>query len=95
MRKITQEAVKAFESSGNCHNNNTKVITENGVTSFYLFNNKIAERKDGVLMITNAGYRNVTTKDRLNSLPNVSICQLKGDWFLNGQIWNGDWIAIK
>jgi hypothetical protein len=41
------------------------------------------------MKITNAGWRSNTTKERLNGLPNVSIQQKKGDWYLNGEVWNG------
>jgi hypothetical protein len=49
---------------------------------------------DGTLAITNAGWFTNTTKERLNGIPGVSICQKKGDWYLNGRKWDGGWITI-
>ena len=39
--------------------------------------------------IQNCGWFTNTTKERLNALPNVSIQQKKGVWYLNGEKWNG------
>lgn len=50
---------------------------------------------DNSLVITNAGWKSNTTKERLNGLPNVSIQQKKGEWFLNGTAWNGEWIKVN
>ena len=54
-----------------------------------LFGNIIAERVNNELIICNCGYPTNTTKERLNGLPNVSIVQCKGEWYLNGEKWNG------
>jgi hypothetical protein len=59
----------------------------------YLFGNLIATLEHsvgGVLKVTNAGWKSNTTKERLNGLPRVSIQQKKGEWYLNGQLWNGE-----
>jgi len=92
MKIVTQNAVVCFRNGGNAKFSNTEVVTENGVSKMYLFGNLIAtlERNvGGVMKITNAGWRSNTTKERLNGLPNVSIQQKKGDWYLNGALWNG------
>ena len=92
MKIVTQNAVACFRNGGNAKFNNTEVVTEDGVSKMYLFGNLIAtlERNvGGVMKITNAGWRSNTTKERLNGLPNVSIQQKKGDWYLNGELWNG------
>ena len=92
MKIVTQNAVACFRKGGNAKFSNTEVVTENGVSKMYLFGNLIAtlERNfGGVMKITNAGWRSNTTKERLNGLPNVSIQQKKGDWYLNGELWNG------
>lgn len=47
------------------------------------------------MKITNAGWRSNTTKERLNGLPNVKINQSKGDSYLNGKEWNGEWVQIN
>jgi len=36
----------------------------------------------------------VTTKERLNGLPNVSIYQFNFKWFLNGEEWDGSRIKV-
>ena len=92
MKIVTQNAVACFRNGGNATFSNTQVVTENGVSKMYLFGNLIAtlERNvGGVMKITNAGWDSNTTKERLNGLPNVSIQQKKGDWYLNGELWNG------
>lgn len=92
MKIVTQNAVACFRNGDNAKFNNTEVVTENGVSKMYLFGNLIAtldHNVGGVMKITNAGWRSNTTKERLNGLPNVNIRQVKGEWFLNGQKWNG------
>jgi hypothetical protein len=36
----------------------------------------------------------VTTKERLNGLTGISIQQVRGNWFLNGRAWDGEWINV-
>jgi hypothetical protein len=93
MKIVTQNAVACFRNGGNATFNNTAVVTENGVSKMYLFGNLIATLEHsvgGVLKVTNAGWKSNTTKERLNGLPRVSIQQKKGEWYLNGQLWNGE-----
>lgn len=59
-----------------------------------LFGNRIAEWREDGLYITNCGYTTNTTKNHLNVLPNVSICQRKRIWYLNGNEWNGSWVRV-
>ena len=47
------------------------------------------------LQITTAGWNTVTTRERLNGLPNVSVIQRKGKLYLNGKEWDGEWIEVK
>lgn len=68
----------------------------------FLFGNKIAEWKQDGLYISNGGYLghrgqtgSVTTKSRLNELPNVSIHQKNNQWFLNGVEWDGEWVKVE
>ena len=92
MKIVTQNAVAYFRNGGNTKFNNTEVVTENGVSKMYLFGKLIATLEHnvgGVMKITNAGWQSNTTKERLNGLPNVSIKQKKGDWYLNGELWDG------
>lgn len=97
MRKITKEMVNAFNNNLPFKKDNTKVIHANNQTLILLHGNLIAVKntKDGFLMIQNCGWFTNTTKERLNALPNVSICQRKGKWFLNGNEWNGEFITIQ
>lgn len=98
-RKITQEACTAFHFWRNFKKSNMEVVnvilssSESGWmsytrTSMYLHGNCIArynydwKRKTE---ITDAGWATTTTKERLNWLEWVSICQKKGVWYLNGK----------
>lgn len=59
-----------------------------------LFGNRIAEWREDGLYITNCGYKTQTTKNHLNTLPNVSISQHKHEWYLNGEKWDGKWVRV-
>lgn len=88
--KVTDSIVAAF-INGEKH----KVKNDHtDGTALFLHRNKIAEKRDGKLWITNSGWMTKTTKERLNGLPNVSIIQKSGDWYLNGEKWDGDWIEV-
>ena len=60
---------------------------------------KIAEWRGDELWITSAGWRTITTKDRLNKLP-VYVKQEKHVWYImlpHEQVWkewNGEWKCI-
>lgn len=65
----------------------------------YLHNNLIARKRyeNDVLVsfeITNAGWQSNTTKERLNGLNGVSIYEKKGQWYLNGKKWDGEWVNV-
>lgn len=90
MRSITEQIVNAFLEG------KTKRISNsytNG-NELYLHDNCIAKKHPNGLLISNAGWRSRTTKERLNALPNVSIQQKSGLWYLNGKYWDGDWTHI-
>lgn len=98
MRKITQQACHAFENGENFKMANTEV---NG-QGYFLHGNKIAEfeslfTKDGNrnINITLAGWNTNTTRERLNGLSQVSITTKKGQAYLNGKPWDGEWITVK
>ena len=95
MKIVTQNAVNCFNNEGNATFSNTQVTTSNGVTKLYLFGNLIAVKESGVTRISNAGWDSNTTKERLNGLQGVSIQQKKGEWYLNGEKWNGNWKQIN
>lgn len=98
-RKITTQLIRAFLDGDTFRKSNTEVIyNEHEETSYlYLFDNLIAKldhyKKE--LTITNAGWKSNTTKERLNGLPNVSITQKNYEWYLNGQLWNGEPVTIE
>ena len=101
MKKITQNTINAFLNDDQIKIDNTQVIVNANFgdprTELYLFDNLIAQKRIGsrTIQITNADWKSKTTKERLNALPGVSICQKKGDWYLNGNKWQGDWITIQ
>jgi len=89
MRKVTQIICGAFENRRTAKLGNTQTDGE----ALYLHGNKIAEWREGVLWITNAGWTSNTKKERLNGLRGVSISQKDFTWYLNGKAWDGSWIA--
>lgn len=103
-RKITTDAINAFMSAKPFNRDNTSVTIE--LVKFAMFEekfvvlrlhgNKIAQRIVGSneLEISNGGWSSNTTKERLNGLPGVSICQRKGVWYLNGEAWTGEWVTV-
>lgn len=98
MREITKQATQAFLNRVNFHLSNTAVkYNEIENTSYlYLFDNLIARLKHTTkeLLITTCGWNSVTTRERLNGLPKVSVTQRKGQLFLNGELWNGEFKYI-
>lgn len=97
MRKISQESVNAFLNNQSYRSGNTKVSPSNGKNYLYLHDNIIAikDKETDEIQITNAGWESNTTKERLNTIPNVNIRQIKGVWYLNGNKWDGKLIDIK
>jgi hypothetical protein len=92
MRKVSKEIAQAFMRGERKSIGNTK--TDGRI--MLLYGNRIAEwREDGVY-ITNCGWRTMTTKDRLNALPEVNIYQSGGNWYLNGsdEPWDGNWVKV-
>lgn len=91
MRQITEQIVRAFEGGYSKKISNS----ETDGTSLWLHDNKIAEHRDGGIWITNAGWMSRTTKERLNGITGVSISQKRGEWYLNGNLWDGSWICLS
>ena len=108
MRKITQQSVAAFMAAGRLSSGNMTVTTSpdpdtgNPITDMLLHGNLIA--RGGVMagqrriVITDAGWQTVTTKERLNGLlsafaPGYGLFQKDFAWYLdtpNGTVdWNG------
>jgi len=93
MRKITEESVDAFMNARRFKKSNTEVEVKPNVTILKLFGNEIAYRYNDprrTLSITNCGWRSVTTKERLNGIPGVSIYQRDHEWYLNDKPWDGE-----
>lgn len=97
MKKITLDAVQAFMNAKKFKRDNTEVEVLPNVTVFSLFGNAIAYRfndPERTLTITNKGWFTKTTKERLNAIPGVHITQRKGEWYLNGEQWDGKLIDV-
>jgi len=97
MRKITIESVMAFMEARPFKKDNMTIEVLPNVTIMTLFGNRIAYRYNDpnrTLSITNCGWKSATTKERLNAIPGVYINQKKGQWYLNGEVWNGNLIDI-
>jgi len=90
MRQITRDIVQAFESRNSLRIDNSRTDGQ----SLWLFNNRIADWRSDGLWITNSGWTSATTKERLNGLTGVHIQQVRGNWFLNGRAWDGEWINV-
>lgn len=98
MRQISFDAAEKFMQATAFRKANTEVVVLPNVTILKLHGNEIAYRYNdpsNTLSITNCGWETNVTKDRLNALPNVSINQSKGKWYLNSELWDGNLIDIK
>ena len=96
-RQITKEIVKAFMNDVAKRINNSEVHTDFISTRLYLHNNCIAiKKKDtGRIEVSMAGWNTVTTRERLNGLPNVRVTQKDFIPYLNGkEIDPYEWYAI-
>ena len=95
MRKITNEAIRAFEGNTNFKSGNTQVVADCTGTYLYLWGNNIARKCGNRLQINLCGYNTVTTRERLNGLQGVSLTTRKGQAILNGQnIPSCEWIQV-
>lgn len=89
MRKISKAAADAFMRGVNFRSSNTTVEVDGDEVVMRLFGNAIAYKRGINISITSAGWQTATTKERLNAIPNVNLVQRKGEWYLNGKLWNG------
>ena len=89
MKKIDQDAARAFAMGENFSRSNTQVHVYPGYTEMTLHGNKIAERIPGkdYISLSNAGWQTSTTKSRLNAIlaqyGKVRIYQTKFEWFID------------
>lgn len=95
MRKITNNVTNAFENNRAFKSGNDEVKISQDSVQMLLHGNIIAEKTKGFLYITNCGWKTNTTKERLNGISGINICQKKGLWYLNGEAWNGNLIKIR
>lgn len=68
MRKITEEAARAFANAQDWKLANTQVFSNGGAAFMELHGNKIAERGRRFMTLTLAGWPTRTTRERLNGL---------------------------
>ena len=95
MRKITEDAIRAFMNGQKFKRGNTEVVLYGMQRVLFLHGNFIASLDASGLFITAAGWATPTTKERLNGLPNVHIVQKNFEWFLNGELWDGSLIKVE
>lgn len=91
MKIVTKKVVSAFLQGKALKVSNTET---NG-KALFLHGNKIAEKRSDGLYVSNAGWMSNTTKERLNALPNVSIYQKNWQWYMNGELWGGNWTKVS
>ena len=98
MRKITEQAVKAFVNGDSFKSGNTMVehLIQPHMTSthLYLHGNEIARLSNNVLTLSSCGWETNTTKERLNGLlrqyGNKIIRQKEGVWYLYDSFLSGE-----
>jgi hypothetical protein len=96
MRKITEESIKNFLDRVPFKKANMEVSREGTIYYLKLHGNKIAALEaNGKLWISCAGWKTRTTKERLNGLSDVTILQKNGNWYLNGNFWQGEPICVS
>ena len=105
MREITRLAVAAFQAGEHFRLDNTEVRTTDRpgevCVELLLHDSVIARRwtrtdetDETVTEVTTAGWDTVTTRERLNGIPGVRVNRSKGDLYLNGSKWDGDWRCL-
>lgn len=89
MRKIESQMNAAITAGTNWQKDNTKVVTNDGVSEVFLHGNKIAEIGECFVTLFDGGWQSNTTKSRLNAIlsehgvPGESVFQHKFQWFVN------------
>jgi hypothetical protein len=104
-RKISNEACEALMNCRTYRNSNTIVFRDvdsedevwwamtlfgNNIATYVLDKDRYGKLSGGHLYICDGGYQSVTTKERLNALPNVHIYQKDYQWYLNDKKWDGN-----
>ena len=70
MRKIEMLMNTAIKNNTDWHMSNTRVDNNEGVSTVYLHNNKIAEIGEDFVRVFDGGWQSNTTKSRLNAIIN-------------------------
>jgi len=96
-RKVSEQAVNALLYEVPFKKSNTRVTVEPGVITLLLHGNAIMRKvPNGPIEVSTGGYNSVTTRERLNALPGLSVRQHKGDLYLNGYLWEDqDWTDAR
>jgi hypothetical protein len=110
MRQITEDSIRAFRNGNDFKRDNTQVKTyaHSNYRELLLHGNVIAYMNENGLFISNGDYQpegsryhsdsptgSRTTMERLNGLPTVSIYQKNFKWYLNGELWGGEFIRVE
>jgi len=95
MRAITEKAFQAFRQNCPTKLSNTEIRVNGQNTTLELHGNPIARknRESGTVEICTGGWDTPTTKERLR--PFGHAYHVKGELYLNGETWDGGWIAIN
>ena len=89
MRKIEMLMNTAIKNNTDWHMSNTRVDNNEGVSTVYLHNNKIAEIGEDFVRVFDGGWQSNTTKSRLNAIINEfcngftdGVFQKNFEWFV-------------
>ena len=95
MTQISKTAAQKFLSKKAFKSGNTEIQVSDNCVCLFLYGSMIALlRNDRDLFIDSCTYMTKTTRERLNALPNVSIQEKRGVWYLNGREWNGTQVCL-
>ena len=96
MRKITEQAARAFHSAQPFKKSNTEVEVHDRDVLLKLHGHAIAwwNTFTGDYEVTLAGWPTPTTRERLNGLEGVHATQRNGIQYLNGNAWDGRWTKV-
>lgn len=97
MRKITEQAARAFHSAQPFKKSNTSVEVHDTDVVLKLHGHIIAwwNTITGDYEVTLAGWPTPTTRERLNGLDGVRVTQKDYIQYLNGRPWAGTWAKIS
>ena len=94
LRKIEHQMNNAISESMDWKSANTQVVNEDGISTVFLHNNKIAEIGEGFIKLFDGGWQSNTTKSRLNAIlsehgiAGEGVFQKNFEWFI--RLWNGE-----